>query len=403
MFNDPLFQEDIDEGYPDGQWRSMNSFERGSIAFADCPGNRLPSRLMEYCNQTETEALPNIPVIPLSWGNAMKLLSYMSPGLIIDDWQGLLRDQFGVNYTVSGLDNNANISLIVNQEREHKTIMNVYGWIPGDKYPNEVVIMGAHRDAWVKGACDDVSGTTTMLEIARSLGVLYDNGWRPYRTIYFGSWDGEEHGLIGSVEFGENIKRNFTNDNVIAYINMDMTTIGENFQFASDPLLRMVGLEAAAELTHPYNDTTTLRENMTFVPPRTVTSGSDFAVFQYHNSIPTMDIAFQKIPGGIAGSGTYHSAYDTIKWQETVDPEWKYAQGIAQYGALLAFKLIYYDIIPFNVTDLAVAMETWVNNIPNDFSQYVEACSLEPDFLQELDNLISSVCKNAFIIHIIQL
>ena len=39
---------------------------------------------------------------------------------------------------------------------------------------------------------DPNSGTSVMLELARGLAVLMEAGWRPERTIQFGSWDGEE-------------------------------------------------------------------------------------------------------------------------------------------------------------------------------------------------------------------
>lgn len=31
-----------------------------------------------------------------------------------------------------------------------------------------------------------------MNEVVRGLGVLYEKGWRPLRTILIASWDGEE-------------------------------------------------------------------------------------------------------------------------------------------------------------------------------------------------------------------
>ena len=230
LFSDPS-NNDILFGYPNGQYRSNVSFERGSIMYSDCPGNPVESRLQEYCNEVEDDALPSIPVIPIGWGNAIKLFELMRDGDIITEWQGQL-NQFNVTYNVSGLKDGILLNLNVEQYRDYdSTIMNVYGYINGSKYTDEVVMYGAHRDAWVKGACDDVSGTATMLEIARTFGLMVREGWEPYRTIYFGSWDGEESGLIGSTEFGENLYENFTNQNVVTYINLDMTVIGKQFRY----------------------------------------------------------------------------------------------------------------------------------------------------------------------------
>ena len=45
------------------------------------------------------------------------------------------------------------------------------------------------------------------MEIGRSLGRLLERGWRPERTIVLAGWDGEEYGLLGSTEWGEQFRR----------------------------------------------------------------------------------------------------------------------------------------------------------------------------------------------------
>jgi hypothetical protein len=57
--------------------------------------------------------------------------------------------------------------------------------------------------AWVLGAGDPSSGTASMYEMIRGLGALLRKGWKPMRTIILASWDAEEYGLIGSVEWTE--------------------------------------------------------------------------------------------------------------------------------------------------------------------------------------------------------
>ena len=66
-------------------------------------------------------------------------------------------------------------------------------------------MIGAHRDSWVCGAQDDVSGTVTVLEVAKGLSELWQRGWRPKRSLVFASWDSEESGLIGLTNFGESL------------------------------------------------------------------------------------------------------------------------------------------------------------------------------------------------------
>ena len=88
-----------------------------------------------------------------------------------------------------------------------RTIWDVIGTVPGTEFPDEWVVAGNHRDAWVYGAVDPNSGTAAMLEAVHGLGVLLQQGWKPKRRIVFCSWDAEEEGLIGSTEWAEDHAR----------------------------------------------------------------------------------------------------------------------------------------------------------------------------------------------------
>jgi len=90
--------------------------------------------------------------------------------------------------------------------------------IPGH-ITDEVVILGNHRDAWVYGASDPNSGTASVYEIVKGFGKLLEAGWKPLRSILIASWDGEEYGLLGSTEFGEDYAE--WSKQVVAYLNVD--------------------------------------------------------------------------------------------------------------------------------------------------------------------------------------
>jgi N-acetylated-alpha-linked acidic dipeptidase len=53
-------------------------------------------------------------------------------------------------------------------------------------------ILGNHRDAWIFGAGDPSSGTSTIHDVVKAFGVLRRQGWKPARTIMIASWDAEE-------------------------------------------------------------------------------------------------------------------------------------------------------------------------------------------------------------------
>lgn len=87
---------------------------------------------------------------------------------------------------------------VVRQENaaERFPTSNVVAELPGVSRPEEVVLIGAHHDAFWDGADDNTSGVATVLEVARVL-----SRYRFDRTIRFVGFDLEELGLVGSGRF----------------------------------------------------------------------------------------------------------------------------------------------------------------------------------------------------------
>jgi len=74
---------------------------------------------------------------------------------------------------------------------------NIIAEIPGQKKPDEVVMVGAHFDSWhsATGATDNGAGSAVMIEVMRILKTL---NLPMDRTVRIGLWSGEEQGLFGS-------------------------------------------------------------------------------------------------------------------------------------------------------------------------------------------------------------
>lgn len=240
----------------DGPWRPASGVQRGSIHYPNFyPGDPLTpgypaTKDAPRLPREEAKALPKIPALPIGYGDALHFLrALIGHGLVASKigkkWQG------GLPFTYftgpAGL-----VRLTLNMTFEIKPIWNVFGSIPSESDENNdtQIILGAHRDAWVYGGVDPVSGTTVLLEVARGLGFLYSLGWRPKRSILFASWDAEEYGVIGSTEWVEEYSKDLSK-NTVAYLNIDTAVKGSIFSAKASPSLKKLLWDVTKDVFDP--------------------------------------------------------------------------------------------------------------------------------------------------------
>ena len=244
---------------------------------------------------------------------------------------------------------------------------NVIGVINGS-LPNEVVVIGNHRDAWIAGGAGDPnSGSAALNEVIRGFGKAVQEGWKPLRTIVFASWDGEEYGLLGSTEWVEEYVPWLT-DAAVAYINVDVGSIGPRFKASASPILKKAINDIVGGVQSP-NQTISGQTvgDIWDGYISTMGSGSDFTAFQDFAGIPSIDIGFS------AGSEDpvyhYHSNYDSFWWMDNFgDPGFKYHATIAKILGLLVAKLSEEPVIQFNVTDYAFGLQVYLKSIQDKAS-----------------------------------
>lgn len=196
----------------------------------------------------------------------------------------------------------------------------------------------------------------------RSFGVALAKGWKPLRTIVFASWDGEEYGLIGSTEWVEEFLPWIHNANV-AYVNVDVATVGSHFHAAASPLLNSL-LYEVTELIQSPNQT---------IPGQTIGdlwnkeistmgSGSDFTAFQDYAGVPSIDFGFAGEEANAVYQ--YHSNYDSYYWMNTYgDPGFHYHVAVAKLWAVFTAKLAEMPVVPLNATDYAIALDGYISNV----------------------------------------
>ncbi len=360
-----IYSDPQDDGYvrgdvyPDGPMRPPRGVQRGSVmnGAGDPSTPGYPSIRGARRLDGAQMPVPRIPVVPISYGNATELLRDLRGKTIPQTWQGGLPFRYHVGpgpvrARVAVTDDRAT--------RGYKQIWNTLGVVRGSEFPDEIVVIGAHRDAWNSGAVDNVSGTVSVLEAARAVAEQVRDGRRPKRTIVFATWDAEEWGLIGSTEHVEDDSLRLMRGGV-AYLNQDVAASGPNFGGGGSPSLRPTLRDIVRQVPHPLAGTSVYAEwrrasaVADSAEPRMGDpgGGSDFAGFYNHLGIPHSDWGFGG-PGGI-----YHSAYDTHRWMTTFgDTNHVHHAASARIGAAMLLRLANADVLPYDYVEFARTMRT---------------------------------------------
>lgn len=127
------------------------------------------------------------------------------------------------------------------------TVFNTVGEIVGSEKPDEVIVVGAHLDSWDlgTGTTDNGTGSSIVLEVARTLAKMAKEGDKPKRTIRFVLFTGEEQGLYGSKRYVEKHKAEMDKHSV-ALVHDTGTGIVKGFG--------LQGREAARKVIEPELD-----------------------------------------------------------------------------------------------------------------------------------------------------
>jgi N-acetylated-alpha-linked acidic dipeptidase len=362
-----VYSDPIDDGwfkgevYPDGPWGPESHLQRGADVYdflipgdpltpgwASLPGaKRIP--------ESESRILPKIPMMPLSARDAAEILKRLGGPAVPEGWQGVA---LPATYRVG--PGPVRLALKVENTREVRTIRNVVGVLKGTDEPSRQILLSNHHDAWGFGAVDPSSGTATMIALARALGELARAGFKPRRSIVFGSWDAEEYTLTGSTEWGEEHERELEK-NAVVCLNVDAAASGRDLSASASPLLFSPLREAARDVEDPNSPgrslaeawresagKTNIRSYATGatgddLPVAILGSGSDYTVFFNRLGIPSADLIFD------GPFGVYHSIYDDYRWMATFgDPGFRYHAAMAKYVGVLALRFANADVLPFD-------------------------------------------------------
>ncbi|SCW04180.1 LAFE_0H07844g1_1 [Lachancea fermentati] len=389
LYSDPgddYFRESKgDKAYPEGPARNPSSLQRGSVQFlSQQPGDPttpgVPSQ-GDVIRVDPHDSIPKIPSLPVSFKEIKpileKLNGFGSKASKIggDGWVG---DLPGFEYW-TGPNPEYTVNIYNNQSYDIVPIYNVYGNLTGTDPSEGYILIGNHRDAWIKGgASDPNSGSASMLEVIRGFHELTLQGWRPRKTIVFASWDGEEYALLGSTEFGEKNAKDLK-ANCLAYLNVDVSVSGKKLNIAASPFLNQVLTEALHLVEYPFGGSLFDHYFDRHEKFGILGSGSDFTVFQEHLGIPSVDMGFDSSAEDPVYH--YHSNYDSYHWMSTMaDPGFKLHNALAKYLGIVALKLTERKVIPTKIADYASELETYFTSltakVPDEWLSEPVSCRL---------------------------
>ncbi|MFN4146302.1 MAG: M28 family peptidase [Runella sp.] len=410
-----IYTDPADNGYtkglmfPEGVQPNDNTIQRGSLLTLDYSGDPLtpnepalpldgPKKIKRL--DPKEVAFHQIPVTPLPWSSASEILQRMTGRAVPSGWQGGLPFAYRVE---GGAD--LKVRLKVKQDKEFVRIYQVVGTLEGSEFPDEWIIAGCHYDAWSFGATDPNSGTAMLLALSESLGKMAAKGQKPRRTIKICHWDCEEHGLIGSTEWVEQMRDELTTK-AVAYLNFDAGVSGRMFGGAASPSLKQLLIESTQAVQYPDSNKTVYEHWLAQGARRNGSTvniggsapvvsqnepiignlggGSDHLPFYVHVGVPSLS-------AGASGPSLYHSQYDDLFFYDKfADPTYKMGPMMEQVVGTMTTRLANADVLPYDVARYATDLNTHLRSVERSIKAYKSDYSLE-----KLLNIVEELQKNA--------
>ena len=363
-----IYSDPEDDGYaqgdvyPEGAFRPKNGVQRGSVMDMPIyPGDPLTPGIpatqdARRLDRANAVTLMKIPVLPISYEDALPLLQSLGGQVAPASWRGRLP----VTYHVGPGKENVHLKLQFNWDI--KPLYDVIAKLPGSELQDEWILRGNHHDAWVNGAADPISGLVSELDEARAIGALVKKGYKLKRTLVYCAWDGEEPGLLGSTEWVED-HQDELRKKAVFYCNTDNNSrgfIGAGGSHTLEPFFNEITEEVIDPQTgvsirqRKYASTLVAadhaaRSKMTgnkFIKLGALGSGSDYSSFLQFMGISSMNLGF----GGEGPGGEYHSIYDSYDhFTRFCDPGFQYGVTLAKTTGRAMMRMANADLLPFDI------------------------------------------------------
>ena len=363
--------------YPEGPFKNDSGVQRGSVMdMPTYPGDVLTPGIGATADarrlpKEEAPTITQIPVLPISYRDALPLLEAMGGAVVPNEWRG------GLPITYHLGPGPGRIRLKLEFDWKMVTAYNVIARLEGSQYPDEWIIRGNHHDGWNHGAADPISGLIALLSEAKAMSRLASDGVGPARTVIYAAWDAEEPGLIGSTEWAEHHAAELQ-EHAVAYLNTDGN--GRGFvNIGGSHVLERFFNEVIADIDDPQTgvsvkerrranlsinssneNTRTEAKNRSDLRISPLGSGSDYTPFLQHLGIASANIGF----GGESAGGSYHTMYDTYEhYSKWIDPGLVYGEVLAQVAGHATLRLANAPRLPFEFKGFTDNVSVYISEI----------------------------------------
>ena len=363
--------------YPEGPFKNDSGVQRGSVMdMPTYPGDVLTPGIGATADarrlpKEEAPTITQIPVLPISYRDALPLLEAMGGAVVPNEWRG------GLPITYHLGPGPGRIRLKLEFDWKMVTAYNVIARLEGSQYPDEWIIRGNHHDGWNHGAADPISGLIALLSEAKAMSRLANDGFGPARTVIYAAWDAEEPGLIGSTEWAEHHAAELQ-EHTVAYLNTDGN--GRGFvNIGGSHVLERFFNEVIADIDDPQTgvsvkerrranlsinssneNTRTEAKNRSDLRISPLGSGSDYTPFLQHLGIASANIGF----GGESAGGSYHTMYDTYEhYTKWIDPGLVYGEVLAQVAGHATLRLANAPRLPFEFKGFTDNVSVYISEI----------------------------------------
>ena len=363
--------------YPEGPFKNDSGVQRGSVMdMPTYPGDVLTPGIGATADarrlpKEEAPTITQIPVLPISYRDALPLLEAMGGAVVPNEWRG------GLPITYHLGPGPARIRLKLEFDWKMVTAYNVIARLEGSQHPDEWIIRGNHHDGWNHGAADPISGLIALLSEAKAMSRLASDGVGPARTVIYAAWDAEEPGLIGSTEWAEHHATELQ-EHAVAYLNTDGN--GRGFvNIGGSHVLERFFNEVIADIDDPQTGVSvkerrranlsinssnekarTEAKNRSDLRISPLGSGSDYTPFLQHLGIASANIGF----GGESAGGSYHTMYDTYEhYTKWIDPGLVYGEILAQVAGHATLRLANAPRLPFEFKGFTDNVSVYISEI----------------------------------------